>query len=137
MSEPNLSTTGGPTTVGPGPVLLRLPADPAMSRVLRLAASGLASLSGLTVDEIEDLKIAVSEVLVVLIEHGGGNPVDVTIEAVGKGFQIDASTEVDEFDPDDPDLGLCRTVLGGVCASHDIHVDAGRAHIRAVVGRSD
>ena len=132
-----MSETRLPTTVVPGPVQLRLPADPAMSRVLRLAASGLASLAGLSIDEIEDLKIAVSEVLVVLIEHGGGQPVDVSIEAVANGFQIDASTEVVEFDPDDPDLRLCRTVLDGVCASHEIRVDQGRAHIRAVLVRSD
>lgn len=126
-----------PTTVTHGPVQLRLPADPAMSRVLRLAASGLASLAGLSIDEIEDMKIAVSEVLVVLIEHGGGQPVDVSIEAVADGFHIDASTEVAQFDPDDPDLRLCRAVLGGVCASHEIRVDDGTAHIHAVLVRSD
>lgn len=132
MSDPHL-----PTHVVPGPVQLRLPADPAMSRVLRLAASGLASLAGLSVDEIEDLKIAVSEVLVVLIEHGGGEPVDVSIEVVGEGFQIDAATDVTDFDPDSTDLRLCRAVLNGVCASHHIHVEDGRAHIRAVMVRSD
>ena len=56
----------------PGPILLRFPAEPSLSRVLRLAAAGLASLGNFTVDHIEDIKIAVSEVLIALIEHGSG-----------------------------------------------------------------
>jgi anti-sigma regulatory factor (Ser/Thr protein kinase) len=126
-----------PSTAVSGPVQLRLPADPAMSRVLRLAASGLASLHGFSIDELEDLKIAVSEVLIVLVEHGGGLPIDVEIHVDSHSFRIDASTEVPRFDADHPDLQLCRTVLASVCAEHDIRLQGERAHIRAVLLRSN
>ena len=56
------------------PIDLRLPPDPAMSKVLRLAASGVGSLCGFTIREIEEIKLAVSEVLIALIEHGGAGP---------------------------------------------------------------
>jgi len=125
-----------PGTAVTGPVQLRLPADPSMSRVLRLAASGLASLSGFSIDEIEDLKMTVSELLIVLIEHGEGRPVEVNIEVDVQGFIIDASTQVSEFDAEHPDLQLCRMVLASVCAFHDIQLVGDRAHIRAVVARS-
>jgi anti-sigma regulatory factor (Ser/Thr protein kinase) len=130
-----MNEANAPSTTLSEPVQLRLPADPSMSRVLRLATSGLASLHGFTIDEVEDLKIAVSEVLIVLIEHGAGHPVDVNILVDARQFQIDASTEVPDFDPDDADLRLCRTVLESVCTHHDIRVDGPRAHIRAVVVR--
>ncbi len=132
-----MTETHRPPTAVSGPVQLRLPADPSMSRVLRLAASGLASLHGFSIDEIEDLKIAVSEVLIVLVEHGAGNPVDVNIHVDAQGFQIDASTEVPQFDADHPDLQLCRTVLDSVCAFHRIDVEGDRANIRAVLVRSN
>jgi serine/threonine-protein kinase RsbW len=118
-----------------GPVQLRLPADPSMPRVVRLTASALASLCEFSIDDIEDVKIAVSEVLIALVEHGAGQPVDITFEIDERGFQIDATTEAPEFRTDDPDLHLCRTVLGSVCSFHDVRLIGEQARIRAVVSR--
>lgn len=118
-----------------GPVDLRVPAEPSMSRVLRLAASGVASLCGYDVDEIEDIKIAVSEVLIALIEHGARQPVDVRFMVDRDEFRIHGSTAVREFDVGHPDLQLCRTVLASVCAEHRIELTDGAAHIDAVLRR--
>ncbi|MFM2077673.1 MAG: hypothetical protein RJA49_1563 [Actinomycetota bacterium] len=123
-----------PTTVA-GPVQLRLPADPAMPRVVRLTASALASLCEFSIDDIDDVKIAVSEVLIALVEHGAGHPVDITFEVDERGFQIDATTEAPDFRADDPDLHLCRTVLASVCSFHDVRRVGDLARIRAVVAR--
>jgi hypothetical protein len=136
------------TTIGP--VRLSVPPEPSMSRVARLAASGLASLAGCTVDEIEDIKIAVSEVLIALIEHGDGARVDLEFELVDSGrdpdegglsgataFVVRASAPVDRFDLDHPDLVLCRTVLQGVCAAHGLRLVDGVAYISASVARLD
>jgi anti-sigma regulatory factor (Ser/Thr protein kinase) len=118
-----------------GPVDLRVPAEPAMSRVLRLAASGVASLCGYSVEEIEDIKIAVSEVLIALIEHGARQPVDVRFDVTGDEFRIQGSTVVRDFDITHPDLQLCRTVLASVCAEHRIELSEHSAHITAVLRR--
>jgi anti-sigma regulatory factor (Ser/Thr protein kinase) len=116
-----------------GPIEIRVPADPHMSRVLRLAASGVASLSVYTVDEIEDIKVAVSEILLALVEHGDGQPVDVRLRTDAGAFVIDAGTDTDEFDTDHPNLVMCETVLSGVCSSHEVHLADGRARIRATI----
>lgn len=116
-----------------GPVAIALPPDPALSRVLRLAASGIAAMGGFTIDEIEDIKIAVSEVLLALIEHGGGAPIGVQFLVEDRSFTVRGHTEVEEFDLDHPDLVLCRTVLAGVCSRHGIeHVD-GNVQIWAAI----
>jgi anti-sigma regulatory factor (Ser/Thr protein kinase) len=119
-----------------GPVVIRLPPDPALSRVLRLAASGIAAMAGFTVDETEDIKIAVSEVLLALIEHGGGNPIEVQFSVEDQLFTVRGQTQIDQFDVDHPDLVLCRTVLAGVCARHGIELVDDRAQIWAAVTHS-
>ena len=127
------AVTAAPTI---GPVHLTMPADPSLSRVARLAASGVASLSGFTIDEIEDIKVAVSEVMVALIEHGARQPLTVTFQADGPRFTVRGTTAIDHFDTEHPDLLLCRTVLAAVCASHGIDVVDSGAEIWATIEQS-
>lgn len=131
MAEP---VDSGPAM--PSPVHIRVSPDPAMSRVLRLAAGGVASLAGFTVDEIEDIKVAVSEVLLALIEHGDGEVIDIELAVTGFGFEVHGRTPVADFDADHPDLLLCRTVLAGFCARHGVEHWNGAAHIWASVART-
>lgn len=116
-----------------GPVDIRLPPNPALSRVLRLAAAGIATMAGFTVDEIDDIKIAVSEVLLALIEHGGGDQIEVQLTVEERSFTVRGRTAIDHFDVEHPDLVLCRTVLAGVCASHGIELIDDHAQIWAAV----
>jgi Histidine kinase-like ATPase domain len=128
-----------PATIGSatiGPVVLRLPPDPTLSRVLRLAASGIAGMAGFTVDEIEDIKIAVSEVLLALIEHGGGKSIEVQITVEDESFTVRGQTEIEVFDTEHPDLILCRTVLAGVCTLHGIELVDNQALIWASVAHA-
>ncbi|MGH9022877.1 MAG: ATP-binding protein [Acidimicrobiia bacterium] len=53
-------------------VLLKLPAAPESVAIARLAASAMASRMGFTVDEVQDLRIAVSELCSVLFGDDGG-----------------------------------------------------------------
>jgi Histidine kinase-like ATPase domain len=116
-----------------GPVVIRLPPDPALSRVLRLAAAGIAAMAGFTVDEIDDIKIAVSEVLLALIEHGEGKQIEVQFAVEDSSFTVHGRTAIDDFDSEHPDLLLCRTVLAGVCSSHGIELVDDHAQIWAAV----
>jgi hypothetical protein len=128
-----------PATIEPatiGPVVLRLPPDPTLSRVLRLAASGLAGMAGFTIDEIEDIKIAVSEVLLALIEHGGGKSIEVEVTVEDQIFTVRGQTAIETFDAEHPDLILCRTVLASVCTQHGIELIDNKAQIWAAVAHA-
>jgi hypothetical protein len=116
-----------------GPIEIRVPPVPSLSRVLRLSASGVASLAGFTVDEIEDIKIAVSEVMIALVEHGDSEPIDVQFSVGAKSFDIRGRTAVENFDATHPDLALCRTVLSEVCTDHRIDHVNNEVHIWAAV----
>jgi serine/threonine-protein kinase RsbW len=50
-------------------VVLRLPADGSYLSVLRTATAGLASRLDFTIDDIEDLRIAVDEACAMLLAH--------------------------------------------------------------------
>jgi serine/threonine-protein kinase RsbW len=56
-------------------VSLRLPADSAYLAVLRTAAAGLASRLNFTLDDIEDLRIAVDEACAMLLPRAAGEAV--------------------------------------------------------------
>ena len=55
-------------------VELTVPADPAYLAVLRTASAGLAARMDLTLDEIEDLRIAVDEACALLLRPAPGTP---------------------------------------------------------------
>jgi hypothetical protein len=93
-------------------------------------------MAGFTVDEIDDIKIAVSEVLLALIEHGAGEPIEVEFAIEAQSFTVRGKTETKTFDVDHPDLILCRTVLASVCTQHGIDLVVGQAHIWAAVAHA-
>jgi serine/threonine-protein kinase RsbW len=72
MSEDVMTSSGHPDA-GAAPiedaVQIRLPADSAYLSVLRTATAGLAARLDFTLDEIEDLRIAVDEACAMLLPH--------------------------------------------------------------------
>ena len=119
-----------------GPVRVELPPVSAMSRVARLTATGVASMAGLTIDQIDDINVIVSEVMVALVEHGATGTITLTFDVVDGCFTVRGATELADFDLDHPDLALCRTVLDAVSTTHGIEHDGTRAEIWATLQQS-
>lgn len=71
-------------------VKLTLPSTPEFMRLARVTASGLASRMGFTVDEVEDLRLAIDELCFALT---GSPPPDGTVELRyrlnGSGLEVD------------------------------------------------
>ena len=61
-------------TQAPPDVELRLPADSAYLAVLRTATAGLAARINFTLDDIEDLRIAVDEACAILLPQAVPGP---------------------------------------------------------------
>ena len=92
-------------------VQLRFPADGAYVSVLRTVTAGVAARSQLTVDEIEDLRIAVDEACALLLPHarpGASLTATFTLEIGRVAFVASVAAEPGA----DPDRsGFAWTVL--------------------------
>ena len=65
-----------------GTVELRIPRKPEWVAVARLAVAAIANRLPFSVEEIEDLKLAIAEACTICIQHGaGGEMIDITCEA--------------------------------------------------------
>jgi hypothetical protein len=118
-----------PTTIGP--VRLELPPQSVMSRVARLTATGVASMAGFSIEDIDDINVMVSEVMVALVEHGALSTILVTFDVIDGCFTVRGAADLSHFDLDHPDLALCRTVLEAVSTRHGIEGTHERAEIWA------
>jgi len=118
--------------VGNGPVTLVLPPDASMVRVGRLTASSVASLTNMSIDAINDIKIAVSEMITLLIESGQRSNVTLRFEATASSFVVEASTPAASFDLGRNDLALATAVLDAVCDSNEIAFHDDRILVRCV-----
>jgi serine/threonine-protein kinase RsbW len=72
---------------------LTLPAVPSVLRVARLAASGLASIGGFDVDEIEDVRIGVDELCTAMIGVSPGAPIGLQLRLEGRAMDVEASID--------------------------------------------
>lgn len=64
-----MTTEGTPAPPGPADVELRLPADSAYVSVLRTTTAALAARLDFTIEDIEDLRVAVTEASAVALAH--------------------------------------------------------------------
>jgi serine/threonine-protein kinase RsbW len=112
-----------------GKVEIRVPADGAYIATLRLSAASLATRCDLTVDEIEDLRLAVDEACALLLDQSG--PSD-ALEAVFTMVAGELTVEVSVPAREGAKIergGFGWTVLGALASSVDVAHEAGRLAI--------
>jgi len=72
-----------------GTVELRIPSKPEWVAVARLAVAAIANRLPFSVEEIEDLKLAIAEACTICIQHGtGGETIDMTCETLSSHLRI-------------------------------------------------
>ncbi len=105
-------------------VVLRLPAAGAYLSVLRTATAGLASRLDFTIDDIEDLRIAVDEACAMLLTQAvPGADLDCTFELTSSAIRVDVS--VLTLDGQEPSRDtFAWTVLTALAGEVDSSLDA-------------
>lgn len=101
---------------------LRIPSDPRLLRVARVTAAALAAELPFTVQDIEDLRVAVDELAAVAIEGCASDGVlDLHFEVVGDEFHV--SGRVPGAGPPPELHPVAVDLLGLVANGHELGTD--------------
>lgn len=126
MTKPSTPQTQSTTSFD-----LVLPPDPELLRVVRLVASGLASLAPLGLDEVEAVRVAADELVAALIQASDGGSVTITFERTADTISIRGSAPLPADDAFELDP-LTERILDTVATSHEW-----RTERRVLHGRVD
>ena len=118
-------------------VRLVMPADPEFLRLARVTAMGLASRLSFTLDEIEDLRIAIDELLFALIGLRG-RPGNVRIDyAISpNGLEVVGTGLFDDGAPTPALTELSELILSAVSDEHSLSDDGALPTFRLLKRRS-
>jgi serine/threonine-protein kinase RsbW len=101
-------------------------------RLARLMASGVATVCGLPLEEVEDFRVVVDEICATLIEAGEGGPVRLVFRVNGDLLLVEGATPAGSLEgPDEDRLALSRQILDVVTESHEFTRVDGRARFSA------
>jgi serine/threonine-protein kinase RsbW len=108
----------------PDVVTVRIPASGAYLSVLRTATAGLAARLDFTLDDIEDLRIAVDEACAMLLVSAiAGTDLTCEFELDGDGMRVSVAVLTRDGDLPRRDT-FAWTVLTALAGGVDAHVDA-------------
>lgn len=116
-------------------VEVRIPASVVYVSTLRLTAASLAARCDLTIDDIEDLRLAVDEACALLLPHAESqSTLDARFELAEGRLAVETSVQTD--DAAEPDRsGYAWTVLGALATAVDVRKDEGRLIISVTKAR--
>jgi serine/threonine-protein kinase RsbW len=117
-------------------IRLALPAEPEYGRLARITAAGLALRLGFRYAEIEDLRLAIDETLILLLDPDGtSGVVTVIFDPLPDGIAIDASTSA-EVEQDEREraerLQRFETIVGPIVESVTVGDDGRRVQLKVL-----
>ena len=117
------------TGAGRADVELRLPADSAYVSVLRTTSAGLAARLDFTIDDIEDLRMAVGEACALVLPSAGADS-DLTTRFHMEPGRLTVVVGVDSRNATAPDQdSFAWQVLTTLATAASVAVDGGRFEI--------
>ena len=123
--------------MSPDEVQLVMPADPEFLRLARVTAMGLASRLSFTIDEIDDLRIAIDELVFGLIgTKGRDGSVRMTYRLDSAGLEVRGNGEFAD-NGSSPGLSeLSELILDAVADEHELSLAEGVPRFRLLKRRS-
>ena len=120
--------TGRSSTRVADVVRLSVPGSLEYVRVVRLTAAAVAARLSFDVEEIEDLRVAVDELVSTVIEAGDGAEVNITFTSLDGAFVVEGDSQVAREPAIDD---LTRQILSVVVDAFDVTATDGVARFRA------
>lgn len=108
----------------PDEVQLVMPADPEFLRLARVTAMGLASRLSFTIDDIDDLRIAIDELVFGLIgTRGRPGRVTMRYALLSEGLEVRGTGAFDDGLPTPGLTELSELILNAVADEHELSAD--------------
>lgn len=111
------------------PIVLVLPADAGLIRLVRLLASGVGASLGLPVDEIEDLRVTVDEVCTTLVEATEDDTITLEFALAGDSLVVEGRATRDA-PVDETRLAITRRILDAIADDERMMSDNGTIRFR-------
>ena len=102
-------------------VKLTVTADPHLARLVRMTAANVATLSSMSVDRVEDIRMAAEEafVLACAVAPGHDVPISFTFDADAVSMSFDLEGSSFEAASDAESAVYADLILGAVCDSYE------------------
>jgi serine/threonine-protein kinase RsbW len=110
-------------------VEVRVPADPFYVATVRLSAASLAVRCDLTIDDIEDLRLAVDEACALLLPRAGAGTTLDAVFTLARGHLAVSASVAAQDGVDIDRSGFAWTVLSALVSSVEIDARGGRLAI--------
>ncbi len=128
VNEPAGPDSGGIADGEPGAVEVRLviPGDPAFLRLARLAAADFGTRAGFTLEEIDDLRIAVDELCSAVMGYDRvDEPMTITYRSSGPTVEVEGVLACPDSWGLPPQSALSRAIVSAVCDDHRMQFGEG------------
>ncbi len=102
------------------PITLTIAADPQLARLVRMTAANVAALSSMSVDRIEDIRMAAEEAFIYVSSISPAGALTVTFEVDAEHVSLTFATELEDFpelDDGDP-AAYADLILSAVCDAY-------------------
>ncbi|HVM19350.1 MAG TPA: ATP-binding protein [Egibacteraceae bacterium] len=103
-------------------VTVTVPATANHLAVLRTAVGGFAARDQFTLDQVDDLRMAVEEAAVQLLRHSRGERITMDVETTGEGVEVRLTGNVADDDPVIDESSFSWTILRAL--ADDIRIES-------------
>lgn len=113
------------------PIVLTVAADPRLARLVRMTAANVAALSSMSVDRVEDLRMAAEEAFIFACSVEAGERVTLTFAVDEEHVALDVDLgegAVPDPEPDSP-AAYAGLILSAVCDAYERTDAPARIHL--------
>jgi serine/threonine-protein kinase RsbW len=116
-----------------GEVRLEVPASPEFLRITRIMVAGVASRLGFTLDEVEDLRIAIDELCFALVGKGRTGTLSIRYLMLEDGLAVEGASNFTDDGHTSPTLSpMSHQILGAMVDDVELGTGTGGPTFRMV-----
>jgi serine/threonine-protein kinase RsbW len=115
-------------------VTVKVPPNPSYLALLRTAVGGFAARDQFTLDQVDDLRMAVEEAAVQLLRHASGDRLQLDVSTTAAGVEVRLHTDVAGEEPVIDESSFSWTILRAL--SDDLKVESAEGRATIVLSKN-